>query len=394
MAKKQFFFYLFLFIIVIIGAFAWKNYNAKPTSSSSSHPAATSEKATSSSTEKVKKKKAATVEELVDEMTTEEKVGQLFLARTPEVNQIADIEQFHLGGYILFDRDMMDQTQTSIKQTIASYQSASAIPMFIASDEEGGVVSRLSYNDIVTPAFPSPQELYQKGAWEAVKQDVERKGLIFHELGIQLGMSPVADVATDPTAFIYNRTIGLDAAGTSEYVQTVVKAQNGVHIGSTLKHFPGYGNNADSHVDIVTDTRTKAELEATDFLPFIAGIQAGADSIMVSHNIVNAIDATQPASISKAVHDVIRNELHFNGVIMTDDMDMAGLAKFTSQDEAGLAALQAGNDLILSSSYATQIPYILQAIKDGKYSETALNQSVTRVLQWKQELGMLAAVKE
>ncbi|MGO3603644.1 MAG: glycoside hydrolase family 3 N-terminal domain-containing protein, partial [Enterococcus malodoratus] len=160
-------------------------------------------------------------------------------------------------------------------------------------------------------------------------------------------------------------------------------------LGSTLKHFPGYGNNRDSHVEIVTDNRSIDELRKNDFLPFEAGIKAGADSIMVSHNIVQAIDGERPASISKPVHDVIRNELGFTGVIMTDDMDMAGLANFTSQEEAGLQALQAGNDMILSSSYSTQIPYILEAIKKGEYSEQQLNQSVERLLMWKIELGLI-----
>jgi beta-N-acetylhexosaminidase len=181
----------------------------------------------------------------------------------------------------------------------------------------------------------------------------------------------------------------MDAAGTSHYVKISVEEMKKQKIGSTLKHFPGYGNNRDSHVEIVTDDRSIEDLRKNDFLPFEAGIKAGADSIMVSHNIVKAIDGNRPASISKPVHDVIRNELGFTGVIMTDDMDMAGLADFISQEEAGLQALQAGNDMILSSSYGTQIPYILEAIKKGTYSEEELDQSVKRLLTWKAELGLL-----
>lgn len=339
------------------------------------------------------KKEEMTAKEKMDkvmkEMTLEEKVGQLFMARVPEQNQTADIQTYHLGGYLLFDRDMEGKGQSEIKQAITSYQETSKIPMFIGSDEEGGTVSRLSRNQIVSPAFESPQTSYQKNGWDGVTQEIDRKAQVFGELGIQLGMFPDADVSTDPQSFIYDRTIGMDAAGTSHYVKLTVEEMKKQKLGSTLKHFPGYGNNRDSHVEIVTDNRSIDELRENDFLPFEAGIKAGADSIMVSHNIVQAIDGERPASISKKVHDVIRNELGFTGVIMTDDMDMAGLANFTSQEEAGLQALQAGNDMILSSSYSTQIPYILEAIKKGEYSEQQLNQSVERLLMWKIELGLI-----
>ena len=156
-----------------------------------------------------------------------------------------------------------------------------------------------------------------------------------------------------------------------------------------MKHFPGYGNNRDSHVEIVTDERSLDELETNDFLPFEAGIKAGADSILVSHNIVTSIDASAPASISKPVHDLLRKQLGFKGVIMTDDMDMAGLADFISQSEAGLRALEAGNDLVMSSTYQQQIPVIVDAVRSGNYPEAAIDASVKRVLEWKTSLGLI-----
>ncbi|MDN6617647.1 MAG: beta-hexosaminidase [Enterococcus sp.] len=363
----------------------------KEQSTASTNKSTQTTETTTKTTEKatVKDKMEKKVEKTMADMTLEEKVGQLFMARVPEENQVADIQKFHLGGYLLFDRDMQGKGQSDIKQTIESYQESSKVPLFIGSDEEGGNVSRLSRNQIVSPAFESPQALYQKEGWDGIIKDSDRKAQVFRELGIQLGMFPDADVSTDPQSFIYDRTIGMDAAGTSHYVKISVEEMKKQKIGSTLKHFPGYGNNRDSHVEIVTDDRSIEDLRKNDFLPFEAGIKAGADSIMVSHNIVKAIDGNRPASISKPVHDVIRNELGFTGVIMTDDMDMAGLADFISQEEAGLQALQAGNDMILSSSYSIQIPYILEAIKKGTYSEEELDQSVKRLLTWKAELGLL-----
>ncbi|MDR2279134.1 MAG: beta-hexosaminidase, partial [Vagococcus sp.] len=121
-----------------------------------------------------------------------------------------------------------------------------------------------------------------------------------------------------------------------------------------------------------------------------AGIDAGADSILVSHNIVEAIDKNVPASISPKVHELIRKDLGFEGVVMTDDMDMNGLSHFISQEEAALAALKAGNDLILSSTYKTQIPVIKSAIQSGDYKEEDVDRSVLRVLTWKHELGLIS----
>ena len=364
-----------------------KDSSANITASKTSESTEQSKQTNESINEKITVKEK--VENTMKTMTLEEKVGQLFMARVPEQNQIMDIQNYHLGGYLLFDRDMAGKGQADVKQTIASYQEASKTPMFIGSDEEGGTVRRLSRNQIVSPAFESPQALYQKDGWDGVTKEIDRKAQVFGELGIQLGMFPDADVSTDPQSFIYDRTIGMDAKGTSHYVKLSVEEMKKQKLGSILKHFPGYGNNRDSHVEIVTDNRSMEDLRKNDFLPFEAGIKAWADSIMVSHNIVQAIDGNRPASISKPVHDVIRNELGFKGVIMTDDMDMAGLADFISQEEAGLQALQAGNDMILSSSYSTQIPYILEAIKKGEYSEQQLDQSVERLLTWKVELGLI-----
>ena len=330
------------------------------------------------------------ITKMVGKMTLEEKVGQLFLVRVPETHQIEDITKFHLGGYVLFSRDMDGETRESLKQKIASYQTKSKVPLLIASDEEGGTVSRLSRgNDLADTAFPSPQDLYRSGGWQAIKDDIINKAEIFKYYGIQTGLAPVADVSTDSASFIYDRTIGLPREGTAEYVERSVKEMHKQNIGSTLKHFPGYGNNRDSHVEIVTDTRPLTELEKTDFLPFIAGIKAGADSVLVSHNIINAIDKEQPASISKPVHDLLRQQLGFKGVIMTDDMDMAGLADFTSQTEAGFKAIEAGNDLVLSSSYAQQIPFILAKVNAGELSEATIETATVRVLKWKYDLGLI-----
>lgn len=383
-------------LVVVMGLYFFTDFGHTPkpgTTNESKSSASTTSTVVKSSTSESSNEKTEDdkVANLVAEMSTKEKVGQLFLARVPVENALSDIQDYHLGGYLIFGRDVEGKTYDEVQSTIAQYQETSEVPMLIAADEEGGTVSRVSRNSqLVATPFQSPQDLYAQGGWDAITKDTTDKAGILKELGIDAGLFPVADVATDPNAFIYDRTIGQDAKGTAEYVTTVVKALKKAQSGSTLKHFPGYGDNQDSHTDIVTDTRSMTELKDNDLVPFQAGIDAGVDSILVSHNIVNAIDDSVPASVSAPVHDLLRKDMGFDGVIMTDDMDMAGLADFMSQEEAGLKALQAGNDLILSSTYASQIPYVLQAIEDGEYSEKDLDASVTRVLNWKEELGLLA----
>ena len=330
------------------------------------------------------------LKELIEQMSLDQKIGQLFLARVPETNQVEDLKTYYLGGYLLFGRDMANQTADSLIDKFKLYQESSDFPLLIASDEEGGTVTRISQNSaIVAEPFKSPQELYKTGGIEAIKNDIDHKSSLFKTLGIHTGLYPVADVSTNPDSFIYNRTIGLDVDGTSDYISEVVKQLQKNQIGSTLKHFPGSGDNSDSHMEIVTDKRSYEEIKKNSIPPFKAGIEAGADSILVSHNIVEGIDKNVPASISPKVHDIIRNDLGFDGVVMTDDMDMSGLSDFITQEEAALEALKAGNDLILSSTYKTQIPVIKSAVQSGDYKEEELDKSVLRILKWKHELGLI-----
>ena len=260
----------------------------------------------------------------------------------------------------------------------------------IGSDEEGGTVTRIS--SILETPFQSPRALYQQGGMEAVLSDTKQKAELLESVGINAGLFPVADFARDQSAFIYDRTIGQDAPTTASYVQQIVEELKKSNVGSTLKHFPGYGDNGDSHTAIIQDNRSLDELRQADFLPFQAGIDAGADSVLVSHNILSKID-TVPSSISPKITDLLRKKLHFKGVIMTDDFDMAGIADFVSQEEAAFQVIVAGNDLILGSSYQTQIPYLLKKISSGELTEERIDESVRRILTWKYDLGLLGAAQ-
>ncbi|HEM4926720.1 TPA: beta-hexosaminidase [Streptococcus suis] len=344
------------------------------------HTVATSE----SSTEVSDKEKV--VSQYLSQMTIEEKVGQMIFARMPSAGQAETLETYHFGGYILFASDFEGKTLEQVKEEIASYQSLSKVPLLMASDEEGGTVTRIS--QLLETPFASPLELYQAGGIEAILSDAKQKTSLLKEEGIYAGFFPVADLSTDPSSFIYDRTIGQDATITSDYISQLVTVLKEEQFASTLKHFPGYGDNADSHTDLVYDNRSLEELRANDFLPFKAGIEAGADSIMVSHNIVPAIDDV-PSSISPEINKILRNELGFEGVIMTDDFDMQGLVQFVDQDTGALQTIQAGTDMILSSSYARQIPYIIEQVKAGTITEERIDQSVKRILGMKYDLGLI-----
>ena len=330
------------------------------------------------------------IEDRLATMTLEEKVGQLFWARVPSNHQIEDLQSYHLSGYILFGRDFEGRSLEDIKTLIKGYQAAAKIPLLIGSDEEGGTVTRIS--SILETPFQSPMALYQQGGMEAVLSDTKQKAELLKSVGVNAGLFPVADISRNQSAFIYDRTIGQDAQTTASYVQQVVEELKKSKVGSTLKHFPGYGDNGDSHTAIIQDNRSLDELRQADFLPFQAGIDAGADSVLVSHNILSKID-TVPSSISPKITDLLRKELHFKGVIMTDDFDMAGIADFVSQDEAAFQVILAGNDLILGSSYQTQIPYLLKKISSGELTEERIDESVRRILTWKYDLGLLGAAQ-
>ena len=326
------------------------------------------------------------VEDRLVRMTLEEKVGQLFWARVPSNHQIEDLQSYHFGGYLLFGRDFQGQTLEDIKALTSRYQATSKIPLLIGSDEEGGTVTRIS--SILDTPFQAPMTLYHQGGLEAVLSDTRQKAEVLKSVGINAGLFPVADLARDQSAFIYDRTIGQDAQTTASYVGQVVTELQKNKVGSTLKHFPGYGDNGDSHTAIIQDNRSLDELRQADFLPFQAGIDAGADSVLVSHNILTKID-TVPSSISPKINEILRKEMNFKGVIMTDDLDMAGLADFVNQDEAAFQVILAGNDLILGSSYQTQIPYLLKKVSSGELTEDRIDESVRRILSWKYDLGLL-----
>lgn len=325
---------------------------------------------------------------LLDSMTLEEKVGQLFFVRCPMENAVEDISTYHLGGYLLFSRDFKDGdnwlTKEQFLEKIQSYQDAAEIPLFIGSDEEGGTVTRASRNpNLFSETFKSPQKLNYIGGIEEILRDTDTRSRELRALGINVNFAPVCDVSTDPKDFIYDRTLGQDANMTADYVRLVVPAMTEGGTLPVLKHFPGYGNNVDTHTGIAVDQRPMETFENSDLLPFQAGIDAGAPFVLVSHNIVTCMDADLPASLSPAVHRVLREACGFEGIAITDDLAMDAVQAYAKNGAVAVMALQAGNDMIITTDYRTQIPAVIAAVQDGTLDESVIDNACLRVLRCK-----------
>lgn len=330
------------------------------------------------------------IRDMLDEMSLQERVGQLFLARCEDATALQDLQQYHLGGFVLFGADFRDQTPESMIAKLNGYQAAAKLPLLIAVDEEGGTVTRVSSNPAFRESkFSSIQDLYNGGGLDWVLAVEEEKCNLLGSLGINVNLGPVCDITTDPNAFMYRRSLGRDAQTTADCISQMVGLMNAHKIGSALKHFPGYGNNADTHTGIAVDSRSLEELTNNDLIPFSAGMEAGCGAILVSHTIVECMDPELPASLSPAVHQYIRQEMGFEGVIVTDDLVMQAITGLYGAGEAAVLAVLAGNDLLCSTEYAVQYEAVYAAVLEGRIDIGTLNNAVRNVLEWKIQLGLL-----
>lgn len=320
---------------------------------------------------------------LLETMTLEEKIGQLFLVRYNKEN-VEEFSKYNPGGYILFAKDFQNHNKETLKEEISYDQKLNKYPLIIGVDEEGGTVTRVSrFQAFRSERFKSPKTYYEEGGIELLEQTEKEKASLLKELGINLNLAPVADVSTNSEAFIYNRSFGYDFSKTAELIAKMVEFANESKINSCLKHFPGYGNNADTHTGIAIDNRSYEEFKNDDFLPFQAGIKAKVPSILVSHNIINSLDDTHPASLSKEVINELRNTLNYTGIIMTDDLAMDAVKSYVSEGKAATMAINAGNDMIITSDFIAMYDEVLASVKNGDIKEDSINEAALRIISWK-----------
>ena len=314
-------------------------------------------------------------------MTLDEKIGQLLLVRYPESNQSEILNTYKFAGYIFYTKDFENKTTAEVIQMIDTIQKVSKIPLLTAVDEEGGKVVRISSNSKLTyECFKSPSELYKLGGFEAISADTIYKSYVLSSLGINLNLAPVVDISTNPDDYIYERTLKENPEITSIYAKTVIESSKETNVSYTLKHFPGYGNNVDTHINSSNDNRTYEEILKNSLPPFISGIDAGAEAVMISHNIISSIDSKNPASLSKNINQLLRNDLNFTGIIITDDLVMSSLKDIS---DINIKAINAGNNLIITSDYEKSFNEIKVALNEGAILEEQINHSVFRTLAWK-----------
>ena len=338
----------------------------------------------------------AAIRTMIAEMSVEEKVGQMFMARFPgattdgpesSAQAEEDARTCHLGGYVLFAPDFKVKDETIILDKLDAVQAAADIPLLLSVDEEGGNVTRVSQYFRDT-AFLAPRNAYDWAGAGTLISEIYERCEILGDLHLNMNLYPVCDISDNPADFIYYRAFSGDPDTAADYVAEVVKLMKTYQIACSLKHFPGYGNNADTHTDLVVDERPAETFYEADFKPFMAGIAQGAQTVMVSHNIVQCFDADNPSSLSPEVHRILREDLGFEGVIMTDDLGMEGVKKYSDEDVAIMAVL-AGNDMLISSDYKLQIEAVLQAVADGTITEERLDESVYRILRMKVSMGLI-----
>ena len=336
------------------------------------------------------------VEAILNEMSLEEKIGQMimgcFYSKTPSGETV---EKYHLGGVLLFGASFDDADKDDVIDDITSIDEASTIDPVIAVDEEGGLVVRVSGNkEFRSEKFKAPRELYAKGGLDAVLDETHEKNVLLSELGIDMNLAPVCDISTDKDDFMYSRSLGEDGETTAEYIREVIELCREDGMGSCLKHFPGYGNSDDTHHGMAVDDRSIKQLRENDLLPFKAGIDAGTEAVLVSHNIVTSIDDDLPASLSPAVNLMLRNEMGFEGVVITDDLSMGAIDEFLSGESSAVAAVMAGNDMLCTGGYARQYEALLTAVEENLISEDRIDRSVRRILKMKLDMGLIEVPEE
>lgn len=366
-------------------------------------PAASSADGTSRPAQKEEQEKQKTTEELiaekVDQMSLHEKVCQMIIV-SPEsltgVDQVIAagettrkaLEEFPAGGILYSKANMKSKAQ--VKTMLQNTQSYSEIPMILTCDEEGGRVSRLM--DTVGTTQVGPMYEYKDQGTEKAYENARTIASDMSALGFNVDMAPVADVWSNPdNTVIGDRAYSDDFDQTAELVGAAVRGFHDGGVGTALKHFPGHGNTqADSHKGAVYVSTSLADLKEHELVPFESGIKSGSDMVMIGHLILTDIDDVPATFSRKIVTDLLRNELGFQGVILTDSLQMGAVTDDYSNSEIALKSVEAGIDMLLCPEDPKEAASALEnAVKQGQISEQRIDESITRILTMKENLGIL-----
>lgn len=331
----------------------------------------------------------------IDAMPLEDKVAGLFLV-TPEgltgknhVTLAGETTQeaftkYAVGGIIYFDSNM--RSEEKFTQMVQNTMSFSKYPLFLASDEEGGKISRLEDAGLSTNTDSAqkigetkdPMNAYNAGT--KIAADMTKYGL-------NLDLAPVADINTIEDSAIGSRSYGMEPEIVGSMVASMVEGLQDNHVSACLKHFPGIGNTTqDTHKGMATTKRTAEEFRANEFLSFKAGIEAGADFVMLGHLSAPGLTGDNtPCSLSPIVGtDILRKELGFDGVIISDALNMPAITEYYTSEQAAVLALKAGCDMILMpENFEEAYQGVLNAVNNGTISEQRINDSLKRIYRIK-----------
>ena len=365
---------IFILVVMIVGFVCFSIYR---------HPF-TSENVDEVSCDELFCQYYSDADDILSTMSLEEKIGQLFFVRYDASSVNDEVSTYYPGGYVLFAKDFSDHTKEDMILELDNLQEHSMIPLALAVDEEGGIVTRVSrYPAFRYTPFSSPQDIFADGGYEALEQTEKEKAELLLSLGLNVNLAPVADVSVNPDDFIYSRSFGKDAKETATYIGNMVSYANDAGISSCLKHFPGYGNNADTHTGSAIDSRSYDSFLESDFLPFEEGIRKKVPMILVSHNIMQSVDDVYPSSLSRKVISILRNDFGFSGIVITDDLAMGAIDEYRENSCVTCLAVNAGNDVMIVTDFVESYQELMAAVQNKEVPIKRINRAVERILAWK-----------
>lgn len=345
----------------------------------------------------------SSVDEILQSMTLEEKIAQMFFV-TPEALTGIDgviasgpateqaFQAYPVGGIVYFEQNIQDREQ--VTSMLSNMQSISekntGIPIFLATDEEGGMVTRVYGSGVDN--IPYVSDMLSIGSTDVPEQAYwagNQIGSYLNELGFNVNFAPVADIYSNmANTVIGSRAFGYDAETVSEMVPMAVRGLKDAGLKATLKHFPGHGDTAeDSHAGYASSYKTMDELRNCELLPFQAGIEAGADFVMIGHiSVPNVTGDDTPASLSyTVVTKILREEMGFDGIVITDALNMGAISNNYTSGQAAVEAVRAGVDMLLMPyDFHSAYTELLNAVYDGRIAEEQINESVRRIVRVKE----------
>lgn len=356
---------------------------------------------TTTTTVSVEEKRNKEIEEKLASMTTEEKVAQMFVVMPEAISDASPVTEgyelkeglyeYPLGGILLMGQNIINKSQTKelIKDVQMYSEDRIGIPLLMCVDEEGGPVKRVSGTIEGVPELKSAEEMFADG--DDIYTVGKTVGGYLSELGFNVDFAPVADVVSASSAGVINgRSFSDQPKEVAKAVKDFANGLESENVYATFKHFPGHGpTRSDTHNGSAYVDKSMDELESWDLVPFQEAIDGGAKFIMISHHTVNVIDPDgTPATLSKTViTDLLKKKMGYEGIVVSDALNMGAISDYYGSDEAALMAVDAGADILLEpSDFYTAYDAVVNAVENGKIKEERIDESVRKILEVKAEL--------